>query len=219
MKTFFIFVGAAILIALGIFLWIFPETFSNLFGGQPKVEEPIIPVDIRSTYASSTLGLTLRYPQNYALDESYAYGEFGPNKLIHGVKFSVPISMATGTNLSSDSYISIEWLPRAQNCTGDIYLKANVKAQPTTDGGVLYSLATSSGAAAGNLYEEWVYAVANSKPCTAIRYFIHSTNICNYPAGSVREFDKAALIAEFDQIRRSLQLKTSASPGATSTQP
>jgi hypothetical protein len=74
------------------------------------------------------------------------------------------------------------------------------------DGSVSYSLATTSGAGAGNFYEEWVFALASSSPCTAVRYFIHSGNIGNYPTGAVTEFDHAALIKDFDSIRRSLTL-------------
>ena len=221
MKTFFIFVVVAILIVGGVYFWIFPESLGGLLGSKPA-PSPVVeqPVDTRSTYASSTLGLTLHYPQSYTLNDSYAYDAFGPKKLINGVKFTIPAEMATGTNLSSDSYVSVEWLPRAKSCTGDIYLKASVKARPVTDGGVQYSLATSSGAAAGNIYEEWVYAIPASSPCTAVRYFIHSGNIGNYPAGTVREFDKAALIAAFDDIRHSLQLETaSTAPTSTSTTP
>ena len=112
--------------------------------------------------------------------------------------------MATGTNLSADSYVSVEWLPRAKNCTGDIYLAANVKPQEVVDNRVTYSLASSSGAAAGNRYEEWVYALSGSQPCLAVRYFIHSTNIANFDPGAVKEFDRAALVKQFDKIRKTL---------------
>jgi hypothetical protein len=51
-----------------------------------------------------------------------------------------------------------------------------------------------------------VYAVEGSAPCTAVRYFLHSTNIGNYPEGAVREFDRAGLRAAFDAVRNSLIL-------------
>ena len=115
--------------------------------------------------------------------------------------------MATGTNLSSfDTGISVESLPRAQKCAGDIYILENVRASEVVENGVTYSVATTSGAAAGNLYEEMVYALADSSPCTAMRYFIHSTNIGNYEPGAVQEFDKNALLTIFDEIRRSIVL-------------
>ena len=220
MKSILATIAIVALLVGGLYFWMFPGALSGLFGGaKSEPEKPLIPVDTRSTYASTTLGLSLRYPQQYALDESYAYDAFGQNKLINGVKFSVPASMATGTNLSSDSYVSVEWLPRALKCTGDIYLKSATSSVSITEGGVKYLLAKQTGAAAGNIYEEWVYAIENSTPCTALRYFIHSTNIGNYATGTVQAFNKTSLIADFDQIRRSLQLGSAPAATTTSTQP
>jgi hypothetical protein len=160
-----------------------------------------------STYATSTFSIT--YPSGFAVDEAYSYNAF-EGKPIAGVKFSIPTSMAEGTNLSQDSGISVEWLPRAQNCTADIYLLADVKANAMIMGSTTYSVATSTDAGAGNIYEEAVYAIAGSKPCTAVRYFIHSMNIGNFPTEGeevvVREFDRAALLRQFDSIRDALVL-------------
>jgi len=201
-------IGIAILAAIGIggyFVW-------NLLGERqsteptPELEVPQV-IDTTSTYATTTLGLSLEYPNDFTLNEAYANTSVSPTKPIAGVKFTVPATMATGTNLSADTGISIEWLPRARLCTGDIYLAANVRASEITEGGISYSLASSTEGAAGNRYEEIVYALASSTPCTAIRYFIHSTSIQNYPTGTVREFDRAALIAQFDAIRKSLVIQ------------
>ena len=188
------------LTAGGLYAW---KSLNNKIEvpAAPVTQEPVPAVD---TYASSTLGFSISYPKGYTVNDSYAYDQFGPKKLIHGVKFTIPMEMATGTNLSSDTGISVEWLPRAKHCTADIYLTADVPALKLTDHGVTYSIATSTGAGAGNFYEEDIYAIASSSPCTAIRYFIHSGNIDNYPPGVVREFDRTALLKEFDKIRQSL---------------
>jgi hypothetical protein len=37
-----------------------------------------------------------------------------------------------------------------------------------------------------------------------VRYFVHSTNIGNYPEGAVTAYDRTALLDAFDAIRRSL---------------
>ena len=189
----------------GFFAW-------KAFNSNPAPAVPVVAADTRNTYATSTY--SVRYPGNFVLNAQYAYDQFGPKKLINGVKFSIPATMAmastsspqAGTNLSADTGVSVEQLPRAKNCTGDIYLMASVTAHNVTDNGTEYSFASSTGAAAGNRYEEHVYALATSSPCTAVRYFIHSSNISNYPAGMVSEFDRAALLGEFDKIRASLVL-------------
>ncbi len=187
------------------------ETFSNC-------EIEIAGQSTRATYASSSTGVTIKYPRTYRLDAGYQY-EGVPNKPIPGVKFLIPLEMATGTNLSAaDSGVSVEQLPRALACTGDIFVLPNVKATAMSENGVTYSLATTSEAAAGNRYEEYVYAIAGSRPCTAVRYFIRYAAIENFPSqagepGAVREFDRAALLADFDKIRTSLVLTATSSAG------
>ncbi|MEK7600989.1 MAG: hypothetical protein AAB480_00450 [Patescibacteria group bacterium] len=186
--------------------------------GTGSAPTPTVQQPATDTYATSTFSIT--YPAGYTADASYIYDQVNPKKPISGVKFTIPGSMATGTNLSSDTYLSVEWLPRAKKCTGDIYLAANVHPHSETFASTTYSVATSSGAAAGNIYEESVYALQGSSPCIAVRYFIHSGNIVNYPAqgepGAVREFDRAALLSAFDTIRASLLLGTPA-PAPTTT--
>jgi len=165
----------------------------------------VITVTATSTYATSTFSIV--YPSDYSVDESYTYTQVNPKKPISGVKFTIPGEVATGTNLSADTYISVEWLPHAKKCTGDIYLAANVRPQTVAGAnGVEYSVATSSDAAAGNIYDEAVYALSGSSPCRAVRYSIHSTEIGNYTPGAVQPFDRSALLSAFDTIRQSLSL-------------
>ncbi|MBI2612398.1 hypothetical protein HYW59_01110 [Candidatus Kaiserbacteria bacterium] len=196
------FIGAIVILIIAITGYYAWQNFGAAPAPSPTPEAPIM-----STYATSTFSIA--YPSTYALDDTYAYDQF-EGKPIAGVKFSVPIAMIEGTNLSSDSGISVEWLPRAKKCTGDIYIPANVKALELTVGSTTYSVATTTGAAAGNIYEEQVFAVKGSSPCTAVRYLLHSGNIGNYPQegeeGAVREFDRAALLREFDSIRDALVL-------------
>jgi len=154
-------------------------------------------------YATSTLGFSLRMPSGYT-PAAYTYQALGPGKDISGVKFTIPATEATGTNLSKDSYISIEELPKSTTCLASEFLTPGTKASTFSDSGTEYSAATSSDAGAGNLYDEAVFSIPGSSPCVAVRYFIHSTQFANYPAGTVTEFDKNAIINEFDNIRRTL---------------
>src|SRR3989344_4797153 len=187
-------VVVAIVATAGYYVWQF-------YGAATPPQIPTSEIPTTNTYATSTFSIT--YPSTYAVNDSYTYDQF-EGKPIAGVKFMIPEVLASGTNLSSfDTGVSVEWLPRAIHCTGGIYIVPNVKAFELTVGSTTVSVATTTGAAAGNRYEEQVYAVKDSKPCTAVRYFIHSTNIGNYPQegeGSVREFDRAALVRSFDEI-------------------
>ena len=157
-------------------------------------------------YASSSLGFSILYPQNYTVDTSYVYQALGPGKDIKGVKFTIPASMAVGTNLSSDSGVSVEEATSTAACSASLFVSAGTKVHTMTENGTDYSVASTSDAGAGNLYSEVVYALPGTNPCTAVRYFIHSTQIGNYPAGTRTAFDQTALLAQFDQIRRTLVL-------------
>ncbi len=156
-----------------------------------------------NTFASSTLGVSVRYPQSYKAS-SYTYND--GQKKSYGVKFTVPASHTKGTNLSANTGVSVETLPGT--CSAEAFLPKMLSRRELliTDKGVEYIVATSSDAAAGNRYEEWVYALKDSSPCVAVRYFIHFGAIENYDQTDVHEFDREALITEFDQIRQSLVL-------------
>ena len=70
-----------------------------------------------------------------------------------------------------------------------------------TDNNVEYSFASSTDAGAGNRYEEQVWAFPETNPCLAVRYFIHYGVLKNYHQGSISEFNRDALIDQFDKIR------------------
>lgn len=165
------------------------------------------PGSLPQAYEDSSKGFSIRYPSGYMPDASYRYQELGPGKEIGGVKFTIPASAARGTNLGADSYVSVEEIPGAQDCSPAVFFDdPSAQASAVTDNGTDYSVASTIGAGAGNRYEETVYAVPGTDPCIAVRYFVHYGVIENYPAGAVRQFDHAALVSQFDTIRRTLIL-------------
>lgn len=98
-------------------------------------------------------------------------------------KFTIPEVLSTNTNLSSDSYLSVE---KSTEC----------KDKSTAEAG------------AGNRYEEKVFVIANTNPCLVVHYFIHYTAFENYPKGAIKEFDKVAVLGLFDSIKKTLWLST-----------
>ena len=203
--------------------WDKGNTALVLEGGQEKsyigcIAAAPLPTegDLAYVYSNSVDGFSIRLPgtassTSYTVDGSYRYQELGPGKDIPGIKFTIPASVATGTNLAADSYLSVEEIPKSESpaggCTATPFLDqqgGTSATQTITDGNTTYSFASSTGAGAGNRYEETVYAVPGTNPCIAVRYLIHYGVIENYPAGLVHEFDKQALLAEFDAIRRTL---------------
>ncbi len=212
-------VGIIVVVIIAFVGWYFRSSIGSLFSGSrqaPAAQEPVDPTVNWLTYASSTMGVSFRYPPDYAQSDRYSYTGVSASKPILGVSLTIPSSMATGTNLGADTYLSLEQLPRAKNCTGDIFVSASVTAHDVLDNGLTYSLATTTGAGAGNRYEESVWAIKGSRPCTAVRYYVHYSAIENYPAGAVQPYDAAALASAFDQIRRTLTLTGSVTPDVPS---
>lgn len=162
--------------------------------------------DLVEEYATSSLGFSVRYAPGYTIDGSYRYETLGPGKDIFGVKFTIPLTTTAGANLASDSYFSVESIPQTSDCNASLFLD-HATAEVITDVGTIYSIASTTGAGAGNRYEETVYAFPDTNPCLAVRYFVHYGAIENYPAGTVAEFDRAALLREFDAMRRTLMIR------------
>ncbi len=164
--------------------------------------------NLPEVYVNSANGFSVRYPAGYSVNPDYQYKALGPGKEIQGVKFTIPAEMSTGTNLSGyDTGVSIEVIPNVRECTADLFVFQNVKSVLLTDREIEYSVATTTDAGAGNYYEESVWAFPGTNPCVAVRYLIHSMNFGNYPPGTVREFNRNAILEQFDAIRRALIMR------------
>jgi hypothetical protein len=187
----------------------------TLMSGTQQGPTPAQQLDAR-TYRDTALGFSIVLPTALAsstsdslwsVDPAYQYQAMGPGKEIAGVKFTIPSSLASGTNLASDTYVSVEHLAAGKKCDAAVFLSdPRAKSRVVKEGALTYSVASSTDAAVGNRYEETVYARQDSNPCIAVRYYVHYAAIENFPDGAVKAFDKAALLDTFDQIRRSLRL-------------
>lgn len=65
---------------------------------------------------------------------------------------------------------------------------------------VSFTKTESSGVGAGNIYEQIHYRAAQDGTCFEFTYFIHYGNIGNYDPASVTDFDRDALVQQFDEV-------------------
>ncbi|MFA6297332.1 MAG: hypothetical protein WC629_02100 [Candidatus Paceibacterota bacterium] len=182
--------GMVLAVIIFLFFWIivFIENRPMTVENTKTVVSDIQPEDATST--------TLSYLKDFIEKDS---------------AFFVPESMATGTNLSRDSKISFE-TKNASSCDATIFAKdaditSKNKSQEIIIGTTTYSTLTFSGAGAGNFYETTIYSTKASSSCSALKLFIHSTNIGNYDPGTIKEFDKTKLLEIFAKVLQNFPVK------------
>jgi hypothetical protein len=158
------------------------------------------------SFGDAGLGFSIAYPSKWRVDSAHVYPNPVGNERLAGVAFLIPEDLAAGTNLSRDSYLSVESAPDASSCSASAFLDSPSTQRDETESGLHWSVGSMGDAGAGNFYDETVYALVGSKPCLAIRYFIHSTNIGNYTPGTVKQFDRAGLVQQFERIRSTFAL-------------
>ncbi|MCL5733990.1 MAG: hypothetical protein M1274_00130 [Actinobacteria bacterium] len=109
------------------------------------------------------------------------------------IGFTLTPELFQGTNLidagvyigaSADKAIVDKWDQPVADSGEESVAKTKIN-------GLEFAVFTSTGAAAGNIYDQKVYRVVNDGTCFEIVELLHSGNIANYEKGKAVEFDKA----------------------------
>lgn len=156
-----------------------------------------------SAYVNKVFGFQIQPGEGFTTRESYLNQDLGPGREIPGVAFVIPAALSQGTNLSPDSYLSVEKLSDV-DCTPSSFIDSVTTTETVNISGVSFEKAVVGGAGAGNLYEETVYVTEKADACFAVREFVHSTQLANYDPGTVKAFDKAKLTKLFDSMLATL---------------
>ena len=204
-----VFVVVALLLAVGVSVGVLlmrTRSRPPVPSTEAGTSEPVAvdPGGLPQLFQSDSPGFSIRYPSGWTADTAHRYQALGPGRDITGVSFTIPASLAEGSNLSAGSYLSVEEIQRTDGCTADLFLPKGTAASEETLDGTPYSVGRMTEAAVGNRYDETVYAIPGTNPCLAVRYFIHWTVMENYPPGVVTAFDRDSLLHRLDAIRRTL---------------
>jgi membrane-bound inhibitor of C-type lysozyme len=162
-----------------------------------------------ATYTDESQTFSFAFPTNFAVEGSAigltsgwaALASTSGLVLAHLV---VPASNQPGTNFNDASF--------TVGASADPAAIATCLAGPPGAGVLATKLGeesatklTFSGAAAGNRYDTTSYRALHNGRCYAIEYTIHYGAIENYPKGSVKAFDEAALATSLDEVAHSFQ--------------
>lgn len=175
----------------------------------PTVTSDFISALNWKTYRNEEYGFAVDYPSDFIVDEKHTYERIEKKALI-GVAFRVSQRFLTNTNLSSDSYIAIERSDTGgESCDASNFLSSNTSYEFRKVNNVDYTYSKVSEGAAGNFYEDTVYAQNIRKStCLIARLFTHSLNIGALGGRDsiIRAYDRVALEKLFQDIIASIEI-------------
>lgn len=150
------------------------------------------------TYTDAKAGWSIAYPANLVVDAGYKF----PYPETPGVSFAVPQSYTQGTNLN-EAWLSVETVP-GTNCKPDKFADGPEDIRTLKADGRTYITATASDSGMMQQRNSTLFVVSGT--CTAVRYFVHSTerSVMDPPP---KQFDEAKLTRLFDRMRATLTLK------------
>ena len=158
------------------------------------------------TYSNATYGFSFAYPASMqVVTPTYGYLKD------EVVQVQIPKSAYPGTNFD-DAAISVS-AQSAKSLNDCLALTPpegsdGFKTKATING-VDFYMTNSNGAGAGNFYESKVYRTVKSPGgiCIEISETIHTSNISNYPPGTVTESNQSDVQAKLDPIVQSFKFK------------
>lgn len=178
-----------VLVVIGGFVWW--HSTQTAATGTPVTSTTTAPVSAdTSTYTNSALGFTIQYPSMAAASQTDFNG-FLQVTQTPVTSFVLPASLSQGTNLSSAGvYVGATSSPKiVAACTSTASTTGEIAQGTQTINAQQFAVFTASDAGAGNFYESKSYRTIKNGSCVEIVELIHSTNIANYPAGTVTAFN------------------------------
>lgn len=198
---------AIIVVIVGWFVW---SNVNTAKIGQPGTTSTsttladIIPGITNQIYTDPHLSFSIEYPSTAISTSSFSAG-YLPLTQTPRIAFELPNSMFQGTNLvEAGVYVGATTTPSVlTNCWSPSEQSNETQTGSTTIDGQDFGVFISTGAGAGNLYQQKAYRTIQSGWCLEIVELLHSGNIGNYPAGTVTQFDQAEYSGILDRIVQS----------------
>jgi len=186
-----------------------PSKPANGYQKPPAVtEKPPVAESKLTTYETQQGGFNVTYPVRFATTNmpgerriagSLLDGYYNEAGLLGFVGIYIPDNEFPSTNFS-EAEVNIS-ATGARPCDVTRYASGLTAAGTAEISGRTFNKYTSSGAAAGNIYDTTVYSRSDGDECFVIEEVVHSTNLANYDPGSgVTAYDAARLRELLDSI-------------------
>lgn len=150
-------------------------------------------------YTDANYGFSFRYPDNAALQQP-TFTFFSGGAVAQLAQLALSTQPYEGTNLAEALFTVNAAKTSADKCLSDFSEPPVGAGGDATVAGKPFKSVNISGAAAGNLYESRVYRGEAGNTCFEIVETIHTGNIGNYPAGTVKEVDRSEVLGRLQQV-------------------
>jgi hypothetical protein len=154
-------------------------------------------------YKNSQYNLEFTYPTSFSFTSS-SYGTLSDQI----VQITLPKESYPKTNFDDAGfYVSSQFTKTLAQClkANDIASTGFKETAFVTINGEKFYTSTAIGAGAGNLYESKLYRTYRDHFCFEVGETIHTSNIMNYPSGTVTEIDKKPIWNMLDGILQSFK--------------
>ena len=170
----------------------------------------IIPGTPSVIYEDPQSGFSMYYPST-ALLETAGFEGYLPLTQSPVIAFTLNTDMFQGTNLGEAGvYVGATSSPAiVADCMNPSSDAGETQATSSqTINGTAFSVFDSTGAAAGNIYQEKAFRTVENGSCFEIVELLHSSQIGNYPPGKVVAFDQAKFSSILDAMVATFAFKS-----------
>ena len=176
----------------------------------------IIPNVASETYEDTTHRFSMDHPATSAVLAT-GFEAYLPVTAQPVVAFTLPTELFQGTNLvEAGVYVGV--LDGAKTVNACLVPHESEESKGTIKiGPIIFSVFTSGGAAAGNIYEQTTYRTVRNGNCYELVALLHSGNIGNYPDGQVQQFDREKFQTILDKMLQTFTLTGKAGSGVEGT--
>ncbi len=211
MKTIFWIIVVIVIGVIGYFVYSTEIEIPVVVGPSAtttsEADLPQIIPDVPSVkYTDPRYNFSIYYPST-ATVRAAGFDGYLPLTQTPVVAFTLNPDMFQGTNLSDAGvYVGATSTPAiVANCTNaDQNSGETAATSSVTVGSVTFNEFDSTGAAAGNIYQEKIFRSVVDGSCLEFVELLHSGNIDNYPSGTVTAFDEAEFSGILDAMFNTL---------------
>jgi hypothetical protein len=185
----------------------------------PAPVAPSTPAETTTTpaafiYQYFPYGISFEIPEGWGFAKADApYNEFADSTKGEDsfVRLQLPKETYPGTNFgNADLGLSAVYVASLEECLAypgsDSQSVFDIK-QSTVLSGITYYTSTSTGAAAGNIYDSKNYRTYQNQFCFSAAETLHTSNIGNYDPGTVTAVDEDAVWARLDAILQTVKFQ------------